>query len=40
LVCQIPKGEWRFHVNGKKITGTINLTDGTVYRRVAVTKAE
>ena len=40
LVCAIPKGEWRFHVSGNRITGTINLTDGTIYRRVAVTKAD
>ncbi len=36
-VCEIPKGgQWRLHAEGDSMTGTLNLPDGTLYRKVTV----
>lgn len=36
-VCNIPnRGQWRFHVDGDSMTGTLNLSDGTLFRKVSV----
>jgi hypothetical protein len=31
-------GDWRFTITGDKMTGTLRLKDGTLYRNVAVAK--
>lgn len=36
LVCRVDKGTWTFHVDGTRMTGTLRLTDGTLYRSVDV----
>jgi len=36
LRCPIAKGVFELHVAGAEITGTLRLTDGTLYRRIAV----
>ena len=33
-------GDWRFTVKGNSMTGTLNLKDGTLYRKVSVKKKE
>jgi hypothetical protein len=36
LRCPIAKGVFELHVSGDEMTGTLRLTDGTIYRRIAV----
>ncbi len=37
FTCLIPdKGTWAFQVNGDTMTGTLKLTDGTLFRKVSV----
>ena len=38
LNCPFAKGVWAFDVNGTKMTGTLKLTDGTLFRKVDVKK--
>src|ERR1051326_301967 len=38
LSCPFAKGVWAFAVNGTKMTGTLKLTDGALFRKVDVTK--
>lgn len=40
LNCQMKNGVWDFAVAGKRMTGTLKLADGTLCRRIAVTKSE
>ena len=39
ITCSMPKGEWRFTVTGSKMSGTLRLSDGTLYRNVAVQRS-
>ena len=39
ITCSMPYGEWRFTVAGNKMTGTLKLPDGTLFRNVSVQKA-
>ena len=34
-VCSIPRGQWEFHADGDSMTGTLKLTDGTLFRKVS-----
>jgi len=37
LTCNMPnKGVWELHVSGNRMTGTLKLPDGTLYRKVNV----
>ncbi len=36
LNCEIPKGVWSFDVGGDAMTGTLKLSDGTLFRKVSV----
>jgi hypothetical protein len=36
LRCPIPKGVFEFHIAGDDMAGTLRLTDGTLFRRIAV----
>ena len=38
LTCPFPRGVWAFTVTGTKMSGTLKLPDGTLFRKVAVTK--
>lgn len=38
LTCAMEKGTWKYTVEADKMTGTLHLTDGTLYRRVNVRK--
>ena len=38
VTCAIPKGVFRFQVNGARMTGTLELTDGTLFRKIEVTR--
>ena len=38
LTCPIARGIFEFSVNGSRMTGTLKLTDGTLYRRIALAK--
>jgi hypothetical protein len=38
LSCPFAKGVWAFDVSGTKMTGTLKLTDGTLFRKVNATK--
>jgi hypothetical protein len=38
--CPFAKGVWSFEVSGTKMSGTLKLTDGTLFRKVQVTKKE
>jgi hypothetical protein len=36
--CKMNNGVWWFTIAGDKMEGTLKLTDGTLYRRISVTK--
>lgn len=36
--CEMPKGAWVLVISGKEMNGSITLTDGTLYRRMHLTK--
>ncbi|WP_263417469.1 hypothetical protein [Terriglobus albidus] len=36
LVCHFEKGTWTFHVDGARMTGTLRLVDGRLFRTVDV----
>ncbi len=38
LKCTHARGNWEFAVEGKKMTGTLRLIDGTLYRRISAAK--
>lgn len=35
LTCEIPRGVWSFTVQGDAMTGTLKLSDGTLFRKVS-----
>ena len=40
LTCEMPRGTWSFTVSGDSMAGTLKLTDGTLFRKVSVTRAK
>jgi hypothetical protein len=38
LTCEFPRGIFHFTIQANKMTGTMNLTDGTLWRRITLTK--
>lgn len=36
VTCNIPRGVWELQVNGDTMTGTLKLSDGTLFRKVSV----
>ena len=38
LRCEIPNGTWSFDLKDAKLTGTLTLTDGRLFRRVNVAR--
>jgi hypothetical protein len=38
LTCEFPRGVFRFTIQANKIAGTMNLTDGTLWRNITLTK--
>ena len=38
LSCPIPRGTWVYEVSGTKMTGTLKLSDGTVFRKVTAAR--
>jgi hypothetical protein len=36
--CNTPRGAWSLTVNGDDMRGTLTSTDGTLYRRVHLTR--
>jgi hypothetical protein len=38
ITCPIPKAVFEFVVSGTKLTGTLKLSDGTLYRRISLSK--
>ena len=38
LTCEFPRGVFRFSIQANKMTGTMNLTDGTLWRKIALSK--
>lgn len=39
LTCEFPRGVLRFTLQPNKMAGTMNLTDGTLWRRIALNKS-
>ena len=39
LTCEFPRGSFRFTIQANKMTGIMNLTDGTPWRKIALSKA-
>jgi hypothetical protein len=39
LTCEFPRGVFRFSIQANKMTGIMNLTDGTLWRKIALSKA-
>jgi hypothetical protein len=40
LVCPIPLGTFRFAIEGRRLSGTLELRDGTLFRRISATKSD
>ena len=38
LICKMSNGIWEFAVTDEKMTGTLKLTDGRLFRNIQVTK--
>lgn len=38
ITCPIPKGVFEFVVEGSRMTGTLKLPDGTLFRRISLAK--
>jgi len=38
LTCEFPRGVFRFTIQANKMAGTMNLTDGTLWRNITLTK--
>jgi hypothetical protein len=38
LTCDFPRGVFHFSVQGDKMTGTMNLSDGTLWRKLVLKK--
>jgi hypothetical protein len=39
LTCEFPRGAFRFSIQANKMTGIMNLTDGTLWRKITLSKA-
>jgi len=39
LTCEFPRGVFRFTIQGNKMAGTMNLTDGTLWRKITLSKS-
>ena len=39
LTCEFARGVFRFSIQADKMTGIMNLTDGTLWRKIALSKA-
>jgi hypothetical protein len=39
LTCEFPRGVFRFTIQANKMTGTMNLTDGTLWRKIGLNKS-
>ena len=42
IECPVPngKGTFRYQIHGRALSGTLTLTDGTLFRRVTATKSD
>ena len=40
LACQSPRGVFRFNIRGNKMEGTMALPNGTLWRKITLTKAK
>lgn len=38
LTCELPKGATHLTLHGTRLEGTMNLTDGTLWRNISLTK--
>jgi hypothetical protein len=38
LTCEFPRGTLRFAIQGEKMSGTMNLKDGTLWRKISLKK--
>jgi hypothetical protein len=38
VVCMMKNGKWEFTISGTSMKGTLTLPDGTLYRKVSLTK--
>ena len=39
LTCEFPRGVFRFTIQANKMAGTMNLTDGTLWRKISLSKS-
>jgi hypothetical protein len=39
LTCEFPRGVFRFTIQANKMAGTMNLTDGTLWRKITLRKS-
>jgi len=39
LTCEFPRGVFRFTIQAHKMAGTMNLTDGTLWRKITLSKS-
>jgi hypothetical protein len=39
LICEFPRGVFRFTIQAHKMAGTMNLTDGTLWRKITLSKS-
>ncbi len=39
LTCEFPRGVFRFTIQANKMAGTMNLTDGTLWRKITLSKS-
>jgi len=39
LTCEFPRGVFRFTIQANKMAGTMSLTDGTLWRKLALSKS-
>ena len=39
LTCEFPRGVFRLAIQANKMAGTMNLTDGTLWRKITLTKS-
>jgi hypothetical protein len=39
LTCEFPRGVFRFTIQANKMAGTMSLTDGTLWRKIALSKS-
>ena len=39
LICEFPRGVFRFTIQAHKMAGTMNLRDGTLWRKIALSRS-